>query len=148
MSRFNSWLNELQPDMFVELGPALAAERGIEPGGWVTVRSPRGAIVARALVTERIRPVVVAGRTVHQIGVPIHWSFAGEVVGAQANDLTALVTDPNVSMHEAKAFACQVEAGRPGGPGLVPTVPAARRPTENAVPNTPPAAQPEGRFPT
>jgi formate dehydrogenase major subunit len=111
------------------------------------VRSPRGAIVARALVTKRLKPVV-AGRTVHLIGVPIHWTFAGEVVGAQANDLTALVTDPNVSMHEAKAFAGQVEAARPGGPGLVPTVPAARRPTENAVPNTPPAAQPEGRFPT
>ena len=46
MSRFNSWLNELQPEMFVEISPELAAERGIEHGGWVTVRSARGAIEA------------------------------------------------------------------------------------------------------
>ena len=47
MSRFNSWLNELQPEMFVELSPELAAERGIVHGGWVTVetaaRPDRGA---------------------------------------------------------------------------------------------------------
>jgi formate dehydrogenase major subunit len=36
MSRFNSWLNELQPEMFVELSPELAAERGIVHGDWLT----------------------------------------------------------------------------------------------------------------
>ena len=45
--------------------------------------------------------------------MPFHWGYAGgDVVGGNANDLTSLVADPNVSMHEAKAFACQVEAGR------------------------------------
>ena len=44
MSRFNSWLNELQPEMFVELSPELAAERGIIHGGWLTVSSTRGRI--------------------------------------------------------------------------------------------------------
>ena len=43
MSRFNSWLNELQPEMFVELSPELAAERGIVHGGWLTVQSARAA---------------------------------------------------------------------------------------------------------
>lgn len=146
MSRFNSWLNELQPEMFVELGPELAAEHGVEPGGWVTVETPRGAIEARALVTRRLQPLVVGGRVVHQVGLPIHWSFAGERVGATANDLTSLVSEPNVSIHEAKAFACRIRAGRLGGPAPEPTVPPAPWPTREPVPDTPAAAQPEGRF--
>ena len=90
MSRFNGWLNELQPEMFVELSPELAAERGIAHGGWLTVGSARGRIEARAMVTRRIRPLVVEGRVVHQVGLPFHWSFAGETVGGNANDLTSL----------------------------------------------------------
>jgi formate dehydrogenase major subunit len=146
MSRFNSWLNELQPAMFVELGPELAAERGIVHGGWATIRTPRGAIEARAMVTRRLQPLVVAGRVVHQIGLPIHWGFAGESVGATANDVTSLVSEPNVTIHEAKAFACQVHAGRLGGPAPSPTVKAAPWPTREPIPNTPASAQPEGRL--
>jgi formate dehydrogenase major subunit len=146
MSRFNSWLNELQPEMFVELSPELAAERGIEHGGWLTVQSARGRIEARAMVTRRLRPLVVEGRTIHQIGLPFHWAFAGEVVGCNANDLTSLVADPNVSMHECKAFACQVHAGRLDGRIPTPTMPPAPWPTREPVPDTPAAAQPEGRF--
>jgi formate dehydrogenase major subunit len=146
MSRFNSWLNELQPEMFVELSPQLAAERGIVHGGWLTVESARGRIEARAMVTRRLWPLLVEGRMVHQIGLPFHWAFAGEVVGCNANDLTSLVADPNVSMHECKAFACQVFAGRLGVRTPSPTVPPASWPTRDPVPGTPDAAQPEGRF--
>ncbi len=78
MSRFNSWLNELQPEMFVELSPELAAERGIVHGGWLTVKTARGRIEARAMVTRRMRPLVVDGRVIHQIGIPFHWGFAGQ----------------------------------------------------------------------
>lgn len=146
MSRFNSWLNELQPEMFVELSPELAAEHGIVHGGWMTVRSARTAIEARAMVTRRLRPLPVEGRIVHQIGLPFHWAFAGEVVGANANDLTAIVADPNVSMHECKAFACQVGAGRLDGAQPAPTKTPAPWPTHDPVPDTPVAAQPEGQF--
>jgi formate dehydrogenase major subunit len=146
MSRFNSWLNELQPEMFVELSPELAAERGIVHGGWLTVQSARGRIEARAMVTRRLRPLLVEGRVIHQVGLPFHWAFAGEVVGGNANDLTSLVADPNVSMHESKAFACQVRAGRLGDPTPSPTKPAAPWPTRDPIPDTPTAAQPEGRF--
>src|SRR5438270_181516 len=66
MSRFNSWLNELQPEMFVEISPELAAEKGIEHAGWLTVRSPRGTIEARAMVTKRVRPYMLNGKVVHQ----------------------------------------------------------------------------------
>ena len=145
MSRFNGWLNELQPEMFVELSPELAAERGIVNGAWLTVRSARGHIEARALVTRRLRPLLIEGRVIHQVGLPFHWSFAGESVGGNANDLTALVADPNVSMHEAKAFTCQVSAGRQDG-RLEATVPQVPWPTRAAVPDTPAAAQPEGHL--
>jgi formate dehydrogenase major subunit len=146
MSRFNSWLNELQPAMFVELSPELAAEKGIEHGGWLTVASPRGEIQARAMVTRRLKPLVIEGRTVHQIGLPFHWGFAGETVGSIANDLTSLVADPNVSMHEGKVFACQVRAGMASRQPTQPTVPVAPWPTREPAPETPHAAQPEGQF--
>lgn len=122
MSRFNSWLNELMPAMFIELSPELAEEVGVVNGGWVTVVSARGRIEARALVTRRQRPMRVHGKLVHQIGIPFHWGYAGEIVGSVANDLTSLVLDPNVSIHEAKVFTCRVEAGR--------TRPQPERPTE------------------
>jgi formate dehydrogenase major subunit len=146
MSRFNSWLNELQPAMFVELSPELAAEHGIIHGGWLTVETARGRIEARAMVTRRLRPLVIEGKVLHQIGLPFHWAFAGETVGGNANDLTSLVADPNVSMHDAKAFACRVFAGRLPGPALQPTVQAPPWPTRDSIPDTPAAAQPEGGF--
>src|SRR5262249_19529207 len=146
MSRFNAWLNELQPEMFVELSPELAAERGIVHGGWLTVQSARGQIVARAMVTSRLKPLAIEGRVIHQVGLPFHWAFAGGVVGCNANALTSLAADPNVSMHECKAFACQVRAGRLGNGTPQPTKPAASWPTREPVPNTPQSAQPEGRF--
>jgi formate dehydrogenase major subunit len=146
MSRFNSWLNELQPEMFAELSPELAAERGIVHGGWMRVQTARGQIEVRAMVTRRLRPFVIEGRTVHQIGLPFHWAFAGEIVGANANDLTAIMADPNVSMHECKAFACQVYAGRLEGQALQPTEPTAHWPTLEPIPDTPASSQPEGRL--
>ncbi|HVW85468.1 MAG TPA: molybdopterin dinucleotide binding domain-containing protein, partial [Bryobacteraceae bacterium] len=112
MSRFNSWLNELQPEMFIEISPELAAERGIEHGGWMVAWNKRAAIEARAMVTKRIRPLRRENGVIHQIGIPFHWGFAGETLGAMANDLTSIVADPNVSMHEAKAFVCNVKPGR------------------------------------
>ena len=145
MSRFNSWLNELMPEMFVELSPELAAERGLVNGGWATVRSPRGSITCRALVTRRIPHLVVAGRSVHQVGLPFHWAFAGEVVGGNANDLTPLLAESNVSIHEGKVFACQVEAAdKP--PALTPTKRAVPWPAGATTPDTPTAAQPEGGY--
>src|SRR5947209_5348307 len=130
--------------MCSDLGPELAAARGFVHGGWLMVLTARGRIEARAMVTRRLRPLRVEGRTVHQVGLPFHWAFAGEVVGGNANDLTSIVADPNVSMHECKAFACQVRAGRLNGSAPGPTVRSVRWPTHGPVPDTPAAAQPEG----
>lgn len=145
MSRFDSWLNELQPAMFVEISPELAAERGIEHGDWVVVSSPRGEIEARAMVTPRLHTLTIEDERIHQIGVPIHFGYAGEVTGGQANELIPIVTEPNVSMHEGKSFMCEVRKGRLAQPGDRPSVPVAKRPSEEPVPGTPHQAQPEGR---
>ena len=146
MSRFNSWLNELMPEMFVECSPELAAARGFGNGDWVTVRSARGAIACKALVTRRLRPLPLAGGVVHQVGLPFHWAFAGEVVGGNANDLTAILADLNVSMHEGKVFTVDVVAGRGTGPVPGPTKKAVGWPSRDPTPDTPTAAQPEGGF--
>lgn len=112
MTRWMPWLNALQPSLFAELSPELAAERGIKPGGWLVISTPRGEIEARAMVTRRISPLTVAGRTVHQIGLPFHWGFQGKSKGSITNDLAHMVLEPNVSIEEAKAFTCNVRPGR------------------------------------
>lgn len=145
MSRFNSWLNELQPEMFIEISRELAAEKGIEHGGWAVVWTARGAIETRVMVTGRIRPLEVDGRVLHQIGLPFHWGFAGETVGAAANDLTAIVLDPNVSIHESKAFTCNLRAGRLPNVHRDRPLAAEAWPTREESPQTPDASQPEGQ---
>src|SRR3954469_6947795 len=112
MSRTLPWLNELQPTMFAEIDPRLAADRGIEDGGWMTIVTERAEIEARAKVTERIRPLRVDGREIHQVGLPWHWGYGSADPGDSANDLGVLASDPNVSIQESKAFTCDVHAGR------------------------------------
>jgi formate dehydrogenase major subunit len=116
MSRTLPWLNELQPEMFVELDPILAAERGIEDGGWLVVMTARGEIEARAIVTERMRPLRVADRVVHQIAVPFHWGYSGLNVGDSINDLLHLSGDPNTTIETTKALTCNVRSGRRRSP--------------------------------
>jgi formate dehydrogenase major subunit len=112
MTRWMPWLNALQPALFAELSPELAAERGIKHGGWLVISTPRGEIEARAMVTRRMQPLRVAGKTVHQIGLPFHWGFQGKSRGSITNDLAHMVLEPNVSIEEAKAFLCNVRPGR------------------------------------
>ena len=109
MSRWNPWLSELMPELFIELSPELAADKGIHNRDWVRISTPRAQIRARALITRRIRPLHIDGKVVHQVGMPWHWGWEGVVTGAVVNELTALIGDPNVSIHEGKAFVCNVE---------------------------------------
>ncbi len=115
MSRFVPWLVELQPEMFAEIDPQLAADRGIEDGGWMTIVTARAEIEARATVTDRMRPLRVEGRVIHQVGLPWHWGYAGLSRGDAANDLGVVSADPNVSIQESKAFTCDIRAGRRRG---------------------------------
>ncbi|MFH8409165.1 formate dehydrogenase [Streptomyces sp. NPDC018019] len=119
MSRWSPYLAELQPEFFCEVSPQLAAERGLQHLGWATVVTARNAIEARVLVTERIKPLTVDGRTVHQIGLPFHWGPNGVVTGDAANELVAIALDPNAHIQEDKALTADIRPGRrPRGPDL------------------------------
>jgi formate dehydrogenase major subunit len=114
MSRWLPYLSELQPEMFCEVSPELAAERGLEPYGWATLISPRSAIEARVLVTDRMTPLTIGGRTVHTIGLPYHWGVGTDAVvtGDGANDLLGVTLDPNVQIQESKVGSCDIRPGR------------------------------------
>ena len=112
MSRFVDYLAELQPEMFVEVSPELAVQRGLVNGDWATIVTARTAIEARVLVTERVEPLTVQGRRLLQVGLPYHWGQRGLVTGDSANDLVPLALDPNVKIQEVKAATCDVVAGR------------------------------------
>jgi formate dehydrogenase major subunit len=109
MSRLNPWLTELMPELFIELSPELAGEKGIGNTDWVRITTPRASIRAKALVTRRLRPFRIGGRVIHQVGMPWHWGWEGVVTGDVVNELTSMVGDPNVTIHEGKAFVCNVE---------------------------------------
>ena len=112
MSRYLEHLAELQPEMFVEVSPQLAAERGLEHMGWCHVITARSAIEGRVMVTERLRPLRVENRTVHQVWMPYHWGQGGLVSGDSANDLFGISLDPNVLIQESKVGTCDVRPGR------------------------------------
>jgi formate dehydrogenase major subunit len=118
MSRNLPWLAELQPELYAEIDPVLAADRGIEDGGWMVIATERGEVEARAKVTRRVGPLRVDNQLVHQISVPWHWgTYATSeqgVTGDSLNDLIVLSGDPNTSI-EDKTFSCQVRAGRRQG---------------------------------
>ncbi len=112
MSRTVPYLAELQPEFFCEVSPQLAAERGLEHGGWATIVTARQAVEARVLVTERMKPMTVQGRAVHTVGAPYHWGGVGIVTGDAANELLPLVLDNNVHIAEYKTATCDIRPGR------------------------------------
>ena len=118
-TRSNPWLAELQQDMFVEVNPADASERGIKDGQWVWVSGAENASKTRvkALVTERVGKGVAF--------MPFHFSgwYQGEdrrrfypqgadpiVLGESVNTLTTYGFDPVTGMQEAKVTLCQIAA--------------------------------------
>jgi formate dehydrogenase major subunit len=118
-TRSNKWLAELQQDMFVEINPADAAERGITDGGWVWVTGAENSSKAKmkALVTERVGKGVA--------WMPFHFGgwLGGEdlranypqgtdpvVLGESANTITSYGYDPATGMQEPKVTLCQIRA--------------------------------------
>ncbi len=112
MSRTLSHLAELQPALFIEMSIELAGVVGIANGERARVTTARGSIEAFALVTPRIRPVVIEGRIVHQVAMPFHFGHRGLVTGDSVNDLIAISEEPNVRIMESKALLCRVEPAR------------------------------------
>ena len=100
----------VQPQQFVEIGEGLAKDIGVAAGDRVKVTSNRGHITAVAVVTKRIKSLQVEGKTVHTVGIPIHWGFTGAAkAGFLANTLTPVVGDGNSQTPEFKSFLVKVE---------------------------------------
>jgi formate dehydrogenase major subunit len=139
MSRIVPYLAELQPEFFVEVSPQLAAERGLEHGGWATVVTARQAVEARVLVTDRIKPLIIGShppRAMHLVGVPYHWGSVGIVTGDSGNELLPLALDGNVHISEYKAATCDIRPGRrPRGRARLELVEEYRRRAGVAWPN-------------
>ena len=109
MTRNCAWLTECEPQIFVEMSEELAKLKGIENGEKVNVESLRGKIWAIAIVTKRIKPFMVEGAVVHQVGLPWHFGWTWPVDGGDsANILTPSVGDPNTGIPETKAFMVNV----------------------------------------
>lgn len=100
----------MQPEQFVEIGEELAQELGIAAGERIRVSSNRGYINAVAVVTKRIKALAVEGKTIHQVGIPLHWGFVGLTKpGFLTNTLTPFVGDGNSQTPEFKSFLVNVE---------------------------------------
>jgi formate dehydrogenase major subunit len=88
----------------------LAQAKGIQPGQMVSIRSHRGEVKARAMVTKRLRPLTIDGKTVHTVGIPLHFGFVGVTKpAAPVNSLTPPVGDANAVTPEYKAFLVDIE---------------------------------------
>ena len=112
MTRTLGHLAELQPELFCEVSPELAAQVGLTHGDFATITTPRGIVEARVLVTQRMRPVWIDGEMVHQVGMPYHWGYNGKVTGDVVNDLLVISEEPNVRIMETKALVCDIAPGR------------------------------------
>jgi formate dehydrogenase major subunit len=109
LTRWLPWLIEAEPQVFCEISQELAKLRGIENGEKVLVQTSRGKLEATAIVTLRLKPFVIAGQTVHQIGLPWHFGWLHPKDGGDsANLLTPTIGDPNTMIPESKAFMANV----------------------------------------
>ncbi|MDH3950599.1 MAG: formate dehydrogenase-N subunit alpha, partial [Deltaproteobacteria bacterium] len=109
MTRWQPWLLETQPQSFCEMSHELAKLKGVKNGDKVTVESARGKVEAVAIVTIRFKPFMIAGTTIHQVGLP--WCFGWVTPkdgGDSSNLLTPSIGDPNTKIPETKAFMVNV----------------------------------------
>ena len=106
---------QLVPEPFVEIPAQLADEMGLSGGEQVRVTSARGQYIGRAMVTKRIKPMMIDGKKTYQIGIPIHWGYRGikedqhKTALMPANQLSPAAIDPNAYTPEFKGFLVKIE---------------------------------------
>ena len=106
---------QLVPEPFVEIPAQLADRIGVRGGEQVKVSSARGEYIAKAMVTRRIKPMMIDGKETFQIGIPIHWGYrgikedAGKTARTLANQLSPAAIDPNAYTPEFKGFLVKIE---------------------------------------
>ena len=106
---------QLVPEPFVEIPVEMAEEMGLRGGEKLKVSSVRGSYIAKAMVTKRIKQMMIDGKKTYQIGIPIHWGYRGiaedegKTALTPANLLSPTVVDPNAYTPEFKGFLVKVE---------------------------------------
>ncbi len=105
-------LLEAEPQQYVEMSPQLASEKGIKNGDVVVVESLRGKVQAVAMVTVRVKPLQVMGKTVHLVGMPFCFGWTKPKCGDAVNRLTASVGDPNTTIPEYKASLVNIRKAK------------------------------------
>jgi formate dehydrogenase major subunit len=106
---------QLVPEPFVEIPAELANEMGISGGEKLRITSARGHYIGKAMVTRRIKGMMIDGKKTYQIGIPIHWGYRGiaEDEGktglTPANGLSPAAIDPNAYTPEFKGFLVKIE---------------------------------------
>ena len=101
-------LLEAEPQLYVEMSHELAAEKGIRNGEPVILESMRGRVEAVAMVTVRITPFRIQGRTIHLVGMPFAFGWTKRGIGDSTNRLTLWAGDPNTSIPEYKACCVNI----------------------------------------
>jgi len=111
MTRNLPWLVETHPSMFVEMSPELAEIVGVSSGDDVLVKSARNTagIKVKAMVTDRVKPLVINGKTIHEVAMPWHWGFKGLSTGPSANELTIDAVDVSANIPETKVCLVSIE---------------------------------------
>jgi formate dehydrogenase major subunit len=106
---------QLVPEPFIEIPEELAKELGINGGDRVKATSARGSYLAKAMITKRIKPMIIDGKKTYQIGIPIHWGYrgiaedSGKTGKDLANQLSPTIIDPNAYTPEYKGFLVKIE---------------------------------------
>ncbi len=123
MTRWQPWLVEMEPALFVEISVELARERGIKNGEQIFIKSARGMAGAIAMVTSRLKPFTIDGKIVHQVALPWHFGWVTSAMraygdkdkkpefftsGNAANRLTPTIGDGNTMIPESKAFMVNI----------------------------------------
>ncbi len=116
---FHSWtrnlpyLNEAQPEVFIEMCKEHAEEYGIKSGEYVAVESQRGRILVKARVTERVGKLHINGKDYYEVAMPFHFGFKGLAKGSITNFVTIGAVDSHSKIPETKACLCKVEKPTP-----------------------------------
>ena len=109
ITRNVTWLNELVKEPFIEISEELAGQLGIKPGDKVKVSTVRSEIEVKAMVTKRIKPLMINGKETHMVWIPYNWGFKGLSKGPSGNYLTIDALDPNAQEQEFKACLVNVK---------------------------------------
>jgi formate dehydrogenase major subunit len=106
---------QLVPEPFVEISAEMANDLGVRGGEKLKVSNSRGEYIGKAMVTKRIKPMMIDGKKTYQIGIPIHWGYRGiaedenKTARTLVNNLSPTVFDPNAYTPEFKGFLVKVE---------------------------------------